>query len=188
LSDLVVQLRSLGLVDLTVTAGHAFGGDLEAVNVPSALVAAARHGADAVVVAMGPGVVGTGTRLGTTAIEAAPALDAVAALRGRPVFCARYSSSDARARHVGLSHHAATVLDLVRSAVEVPVPPAIVGDLAGVGDGRHDIVAVEPPDVAALLDRHGLHVTTMGRGPEQEPEFFAVCGSVGLHLASAVPT
>ena len=60
---------------------------------PSAL-ALARHALDAdiTVVAMGPGVVGTGTRLGTTALEAAPALDAAAALGGQPVLCARVSS------------------------------------------------------------------------------------------------
>ena len=40
--------------------------------------------ADAVVVGMGPGVVGTGTRLGTTGIEVAPILDSVAAMGGRP--------------------------------------------------------------------------------------------------------
>src|SRR5690606_37775288 len=53
LSDLVQELRTRGIVDTTVTAGHAFGGDLEAVAVPSAL-ALARHvaGADLVVVGM----------------------------------------------------------------------------------------------------------------------------------------
>src|SRR5690606_33977772 len=44
LSDLVAHLRAAGLVDVTVTAGHAFGGDLEAVNPASALVAARRVG------------------------------------------------------------------------------------------------------------------------------------------------
>ena len=77
LSDLVHELRGAGVVDVTVTAGHAFGGDLEAVAVPSAL-ALARHVADAdlVVVGMGPGVVGTGSVLGTTAVEVAGIIDA----------------------------------------------------------------------------------------------------------------
>src|SRR5262245_47017135 len=35
LSDLVHDLRRLGALDTTVTAGHTFGGDLEAVSVPS---------------------------------------------------------------------------------------------------------------------------------------------------------
>ncbi|HEX8803395.1 MAG TPA: DUF3866 family protein, partial [Acidimicrobiales bacterium] len=69
LSDLVHALRERGVLDVALTAGHAFGGDLEAVSVPSAL-ALARHvaGADVVVVGMGPGVVGTGSALGTTAV------------------------------------------------------------------------------------------------------------------------
>src|SRR5690606_2852096 len=69
LSDLVVDMVGNGLVAATITAGQAFGGDLEAVSVPSALLLA-RHvlGADAVIVGMGPGVVGTGTAFGTTAV------------------------------------------------------------------------------------------------------------------------
>ena len=85
MSDLVVAMRDKGLVQGTVTAGHAFGGDLEAVTVASALGLAAHVlDADAIVVGMGPGVVGTGTRLGTTGIEVAPILDTVAALGGTP--------------------------------------------------------------------------------------------------------
>src|SRR4051794_17050926 len=37
LSDLVVDLRRAALLDATITSGHAFGGDLEAVSVPGAL-------------------------------------------------------------------------------------------------------------------------------------------------------
>ena len=60
ISDLVDAMTRVGLIDTTITAGHAFGGDLEAVSVPSAL-ALARHvtHADVAIVAMGPGVVGT---------------------------------------------------------------------------------------------------------------------------------
>ena len=69
LSDLVVSMREAGLVDVTFTAGQAFGGDHEAVNVPSALVAARRVGkADVAIVGMGPGVVGTATALGCSRI------------------------------------------------------------------------------------------------------------------------
>ena len=59
LSDLVAAMRARDMIDATVTSGHAFGGDYEAVSVFSAL-AVARHlaSADAAVVAMGPGIVG----------------------------------------------------------------------------------------------------------------------------------
>src|SRR5947199_1963142 len=65
LSDLVATLCAKGLLDDTITCGHAFGGDYEAVSVFSAL-AVARHvaRADAAVVVMGPGIVGTNTRPG----------------------------------------------------------------------------------------------------------------------------
>ena len=128
-SDLVATMTDLGLVAATVTAGHAFGGDVEAVNVPSALLLArSQLAADVIVVGMGPGVVGTGTGLGTTAIEAASVLDATAALGGEPILAVRASSGDARARHHGISHHAATVLDLVRSPVTVPLPAPLAVD------------------------------------------------------------
>jgi len=178
-SDVVHDLRERGLIDSTVTVGHAFGGDVEALNVPAAL-ALARHAlhADISVVAMGPGVVGTGTRLGTTALEAAPALDAAAALGGQPVLCARVSTEDSRHRHQGVSHHSRTVLDLVRSPVDVALPAHAAPAL---GDQpRHRVTIIEPPDVGRLLDDHGLRVTTMGRGTEREPGFFAACGAAGV--------
>lgn len=186
LSDLVVSLHRAGLLDATITAGNAFGGEFEAVNVPSAL-AVARHMAevDVAIVAMGPGVVGTGTRLGTSALEAAPTLDAVSALGGQPVFCARWSRADQRPRHHGLSHHARTVLELVRSTVTVPVPGALLDD-AQVIASRHRLVVVEPPSMGELLKRLSLDVTTMGRGRDVEPEFFALCGAAGVWAADHV--
>src|SRR2546423_12554017 len=106
LSDLVAALTGRGLLDATVTCGQAFGGDFEAVSIFSALTVA-RHvgGADAVGGAMGPGVAGTGTRLGFSAVEVGPVLDAVTAVGGRPVACLRASFADPRPRPQGLSHH-----------------------------------------------------------------------------------
>jgi hypothetical protein len=181
LSDLVIDLRSRDLLVGTVTTGHAFGGDLEAVTLASGL-AVARHALDAevVVVGMGPGVVGTGSRLGRSGPDQATALDAAAWLGGRPVACVRASSGDGRARHQGVSHHTDTVLDATRSAVDVPVPPGLAVD----DRGRHRVVEVAPPDVAALLDAAGLRVTTMGRGPGADPLFFEAAGSAAAHAAS----
>jgi hypothetical protein len=179
LSDLMFDLRERGIVDGTVTAGHAFGGDLEAVTVASGL-ALARHllAADVVVAGMGPGVVGTGSPLGTTAIEVAGILDTVAALDGRGVLCVRASSADARERHRGISHHTATVLRLAHSKPVVPLPAALAaraGDL--------DATVVEPPDVAALLADQGLRITSMGRGPAEDPDFFAAAGAAAAWAA-----
>ncbi|MBI2710765.1 MAG: DUF3866 family protein [Actinobacteria bacterium] len=183
LSDLVAAMRDAGVVDGTVTAGHAFGGDLEAVTVPSALTLAAHVlRADVVVVAMGPGVVGTGTALGTTAIEVASLIDATEALGGRPVACMRVSDSDTRARHRGVSHHTLTALRLARASATLAALPGLL-DVTDV-PSRHGVAVVEGgPDVAALLAERGLHVTTMGRGPDREPRFFAACGAAGAVAA-----
>ena len=186
LSELVDQLRVRALLAGTVTGGHAFGGDYEAVNVISALVVArARLRADAVIVGMGPGVVGTGSPLGHTAIELAGIADTTLRLGGRPIFALRASEADQRDRHLGLSHHTSTVLGLCRGAT-LAVP---VGDetLAGIAliEG-HARVSVAVPDVAAMLDRVGLVVTTMGRGPGDDPLFFRFAAAAGLVAAHLV--
>jgi hypothetical protein len=174
LSDLVHDLRERGILDTTVTAGNAFGGEYESVSVPGGL-AVAQHvaGADVAVVGMGPGVVGTGTALGTTSVEAAAVVDAAAALGGRPILCARMSDADERGRHHGLSHHTRTVLGLIRTdGVPVPLP----ADVAGL------------PDAAAVLAAAGLRVTTMGRGPDEDPAFFAACAAAAAVAAERLPS
>jgi hypothetical protein len=123
LSDLVVDLVWNGLVDATVTAGHAFGGDYEAVNLRSALdVAAVAARANAIVVGTGPGVVGTGTERGFSGLEVADIIDAAARRGGTPVVALRYSDADARDRHRGVSHHSRTALADAAATAVVPVP------------------------------------------------------------------
>jgi hypothetical protein len=180
ISDLVDAMVRVGLVDATITAGHAFGGDLEAVSVPSAL-ALARHvlHADVAIVAMGPGVVGTSSPLGTTALEVAGVLDAAAALGGQPVAVLRMSDGDDRERHRGVSHHTRTALDLVRTSVLVAVP-----EEGAFAHPRHDVRVVPGPDVPALLAELDLRVTTMGRGPDEDPLFFRATGAAGALAAS----
>ena len=187
LSDLVADLRDRKVLDTTITAGHAFGGDLEAVSVPSAL-ALARHvaGADVVIVGMGPGVVGTGSALGTTAVEVAAVLDTVDALGGLGALCVRASEADGRDRHRGISHHVHTVLGLVRSHPIVPVPPALLGEARSLGDAAL-VEVVDGPAVGALLDGMGLRITSMGRGPADDPLFFAAAGAAAGWAAARIP-
>jgi hypothetical protein len=169
LSDLVAMLDERQLLDGTITAGHAFGGDTEAVNVPSAL-ALARHqlAADAVVVGMGPGLVGTGTVLGTTALEAVGVLDAAEALGGRPILAVRASEADERDRHRGVSHHTTTVLSLTHARVLVAVPEGFHIDASD-----HEVVELLVP----LID---IGITTMGRGPADDPLFFRAAAAAGV--------
>jgi hypothetical protein len=153
LSDLVAT----GIFDVTVTAGQAFGGDLEAVNVASALLAT---DADAVVVAPGPGVVGTDTAYGFSSLDVAATVDLVAALGGVPILAPRYSDADPRERHRGLSHHTTTVLALARTTPVVP----------------------DPADLPAL----DIDATTMGRTPAEDPGFFAYAAAAGAAAARSV--
>lgn len=54
-SKLVSLLKSAELVDVTITCGQAFGGDVECVNAYTALLCAKVLEADAVILASGPG-------------------------------------------------------------------------------------------------------------------------------------
>jgi hypothetical protein len=194
-SELVVAMKAAGLVDVTISAGHAFGGDHEAVNVPAALAVARVLGrADVAVVGMGPGSVGTATRLGLSALEVAPALDAVESLGGRPIAAVRFSLADPRLRHQGASHHSRTALGLLthaRATIGVPeggFEDRLRADLeaSGIAD-RHRLLTVADPDVPALLAQHRLQVTSMRRGPSDDPGFYAVAGAGGTVAALLAP-
>ena len=180
LSDLVHSLHTRGIVDTTITTGHAFGGDLEAVSVPSAL-ALARHvaGADLAIVGMGPGVVGTASPLGTTAVEVAGIVDAAHALGARVALCSRASGVDPRERHRGVSHHVHTILRLAAHRPEVPLPAALASEVDGA-------TVVDAPDAAGVLAKLDLTVTSMGRGPGDDPLFFAAASAAGAWAAGAL--
>ena len=190
LSRLVPELKAKGLLAAVVTCGHAFGGDLEAVNVYSGLLAArVVAGADVTVTAMGPGIVGTGTKFGFTGLEQGELVNAVHVLGGRPVAVPRISFADARTRHRGLSHHTATALGRVALApCTVPLPnmaedkAALVKrqlDEAGITT-RHQVVEVDGTPALKTMEELGLKVTTMGRSVAQDPEFFLAAGAAGL--------
>ena len=187
MSDLVADLRDNGTLSATVTAGHAFGGDFEAVTVHSGLALAAGPGAaDVVIVSMGPGMVGTGTRLGTTAVEAAGLLDAVRALGGRPVFCVRASEGDRRERHRGVSHHSETALELTTARPFVGAHPSSVVEVVTTRTSpRAELVDVAVPPVSEILAASGIRITTMGRDVEHDLLFFeaaAVAAAVAAGL------
>ena len=115
LSDLRAELAG------TVTVGQAFGGDLEATNIYGGLLAAAHVlRADVAIVAQGPGNLGTGTRWGFSGTAVGEAVNAVAALGGRPVGSLRISDADARGRHHGVSHHSLTAYGRVALAARRP--------------------------------------------------------------------
>jgi len=188
LSDVVAGLEDAGLLAATVTAGHAFGGDHEAVNLASALeVAVACAEADVIVVAAGPGVVGTGTPKGFSGLEVASTIDAAALGGGRPVLAVRFSETDLRARHRGVSHHVTTALANAHHRALVPIPAGAWPDPMPPELAAHEPVLVEGvPDVDGLLQAAGLMVTTMGRSATEDPGFFrwsAAAGTLAARLA-----
>lgn len=196
-SSSVRRLREEGLIDVTCTAGHAFGGDLEAVNVFSGLIALRHAGrVDAAIVAMGPGVVGTATPLGFTAMEQGQILDAAGSLGGMGVAALRISFVDLRERHVGVSHHSLTALTVAatqRCMVAVPeLPPqqaeAIEAQLAEVGiAARHEIVVVDAGPGLRELGRRGIRPSSMGRSIDDVPELFAAAAAAGALAARSMP-
>lgn len=190
-SDLVAACAGAGLVDLTVTCGQAFGGDLEAVTLHSGLVAARLIGAaDVAIVSIGPGVVGTGTVLGHGGVAQGEALNAAAAVGGRGVAALRVSFADDRERHRGVSHHTLAALSriaLARSIVAVPrLPEAesaqVESDLASAGVWeRHE--RADAGDGYALPDTRGVECRSMGRTPADDPAFFAAAAAAGTAAA-----
>ena len=188
LSDTCAAALDVGLIDATVSCGQAFGGTLEAINLHSGLLAA-RHvlEADCAIVAIGPGVAGTGTPFGHGGVAQGEAINATVAVGGRAVACLRISQADARDRHRGVSHHSVVALTRVACCAATVAVPTLRGEIsdgiesqlsdAGVWD-RHvravsDHGSVEPPSLM------GLSVRTMGRGYEDDPAFFAAAFAAG---------
>jgi Protein of unknown function (DUF3866) len=194
-SDLVRDLRQAELLDMTCTSGHAFGGDLESVTIFSGMAALKVVGkCDVVIAGMGPGVVGTGTILGHTAIEQGHLLDATAALGGRPFACVRISYADTRARHHGVSHHTLTALRIATHRRATVVLPELAGDYlaeingqleaAGISS-KHDVVTAAGEPGLALLDAKGIKPASMGRPLEQVRELFLAAAAAGRAAAQA---
>jgi len=188
-SGLVSSLKKAGLVDVTCTSGHAVGGDLEAVNPFSGLVALRAVGeVDAIVVAMGPGLVGTGSSLGFTAMEQGPLLDAAGALGGRPIACLRISFVDERERHYGISHHCITALTIATQRRCTVAVPELLGDQAqviaaqldesGIAE-RHLLVLADGVEPVRRAADAGVQLRSMGRGLEDNPEYFLAAGAAG---------
>jgi hypothetical protein len=200
LSEDVVQLRSAGLLCEHLTAGPAYGGELEALTVIGALQAAAGPlGWDAVIAGPGPGIVGSDSELGHGGMEALDTAHASLILGLETLIAPRMSSADPRTRHRGLSHHTATVLRMLLGNVTVPVParnqepwPQVGGgdgsfaELRNARGDRHEIWPREAP-----VDEYaesGLPTTHMGRKIAEDRLFFATSLAAGNALAEAMVT
>ena len=171
LSDTVRALRERGLVEAPVAVGACVAGDVACVSAAAAFVWAAQEGFDAVVCSIGPGIVGTASPWGHGGLSVAEAVVTARALGGRPVLAVRYSEGDPRERHRGLSHHTQAVLTLAGD-VEVGWPEGLE-----IPEGLEHVSAVP---VAGWEDAcTGLPLSHMGRGPDDDPWFFAVAFAAG---------
>ena len=199
-SQSVAELRASGLLAGTVTIGQAFGGDLEAVTLHSGLLAA-RLALDAeiAVVSQGPGNLGTGTRWGFSGVSAGEAVNAAAVLGGRPVGTLRISGADSRARHRGVSHHSLTAYGRVAlRRAEIAVPdlatdgsPAMAELANAVAAGvrqlsQHQLIMVDLTGLRTVLAASPIHLSSMGRGLEEDPGYFLAAAAGGRHAATLV--
>ncbi|WP_347350098.1 DUF3866 family protein [Intrasporangium sp.] len=195
-SRTVAGLRDAGWLAASITVGQAHGGDLEAVTVHTGLLAA-RHvvGADLVVVAQGPGNLGTGTRWGFSGTSAGEAVNAAGVLHGRPVCALRVSQADRRERHRGLSHHSRTAygrVALVAADVPVPVLPGAFGQL--VRAQAHELCAgtagrlaahdVSCDGLDAALRAVPVPLSTMGRAYQDDRAGFLASAVAGRFAAA----
>lgn len=193
-SRTAAALRENGWLAGTITVGQAFGGDLETVTLHNGLLAA-RHvlGADLIVVAQGPGNLGTGTRWGFSGVAAGEAVNAAAVLGGRPVAALRMSEADQRDRHRGISHHSLTAygrVALARADVVVPDLPgefgAQVAATAETLGSRHNLVRVSVDGLREVLARSPVGLSTMGRTLADDPAYFLAAAAAGRHAAALV--
>lgn len=185
----VRQLKALGWLDATVTVGHAFGGEIEAVNLHSALLLARfALEADLVFVSMGPGIVGTGTPFGFSGVEQGEAVNAVAALEGVPVFIPRIQGVDGRKRHQGVSHHTLTNLERVALAsAEVPLPHPLPGEVwyqIKSVSRHHRLFSLGLTEAEAnqFLDCYPVPIRSMGRAVAEDPLFLRTICAGAIHM------
>ncbi len=189
-SRTVSALRDAEWLAGSVTVGQAFGGDAEAVTLHTGLLAA-RHvlGADLAVVTQGPGNLGTGTRWGFSGVACGEAVNAAAVLDGRPVASLRISTADPRERHQGVSHHSLTAYGRVALAaadVVVPELPGTFGDTVREQASRlaqHRIVNVPVDGLLDALRAAPVRLSTMGRGLDEDAEYFLAAAAAGRHAA-----
>ncbi len=186
LSHQVETLTDLKLIEDTITFNHAFGGNYEAVNVYSGLLAA-KHicKADLAVILMGPGIVGTNTKWGTTALEQGVFLNAVHTLNGMAIGVPRVSFADLRKRHRGISHHSLTVFTKIsKEPCYLPFPtelknkPPIDSQLDLLT--HHKIKWIDTTKYRYILENAALELKSMGRTLSEDLHFFDTAFAAGL--------
>ena len=188
-SKTVKYLKEKKIIDNTITVGHSFGGDFECINVYTGLITAKEVlDSDITIVTMGPGIVGSGTKYGFSGIEQGYIIDAINSLGGTSIVVPRISFRDKRNRHLGMSHHSITVLDeIIQTQTNLILPELdsekeefINNQIDSTGiSTKHNIMHQDGSCIKEALDHFNLKITTMGRGYDEDKEFFSTLGAVG---------
>jgi hypothetical protein len=188
----VKELRERSLLCGHITAAPSYGGEHEALSTVGALDAATALDWDAVLVGPGPGIIGSDTTYGHGGMAALDSAHAALSLGLPPILSPRLSTSDPRDRHRGLSHHTATVLELLLGGVGIAMPDT---DAAGSDEAKHHLTQAAakhhhllkaPADLKGYA-ASGLPAKTMGRDISEDPLFFASPLAAG-HLLSGSST
>jgi len=189
LSRDLAELRERGLLAGHVTAAPAYGGERDALSTVGAIDAGRRLGWDAALVGPGPGIIGSNTEFGHGGMAALDSAHAALSLKLPVLISPRLSASDPRERHLHLSHHTFTLLELLLAPVDVALPEA--SDLDGLDEATNHLRS-------AAADRHrlrpapidlegygasGLPTRTMGRSLAEDPLFFAAPLAAGHRLS-----
>jgi len=179
LSDTLRDLKAWQLLEVAVAVSPCLDGDVQAVTTASALAWVGGQGFDAVVCAIGPGIVGTGSTLGHGGLAAVEAVNTARALGGAPVLAVRYSEADPRERHRGVSHHTRSILRLCGEVTVawprgLPAPEWLTPRAEVEVEGWHE-------DCARLPLSH------MGRGLETDAYFFMTAFAAGRCARDLVP-
>ncbi|WMM26478.1 DUF3866 family protein [Tissierella sp. MB52-C2] len=193
-SNTIRDLKGKEILDKTITVGHAFGGDLETINIYTGLIAAKEIlKGDITIISMGPGIVGSGTKYGFTGMEQGYIIDAINNLGGLAVAVPRISFKDLRERHKGISHHTITVLSQITNTKANVVLPYLEEekedylkeqiDKLNIKT-RHNIIFQDGEDIQKAMEMFNLKTSSMGRTIKDDIDYFISLGAVGQYVAS----
>jgi hypothetical protein len=191
ISSSVAKLKDMELIDSTITIGQAFGGDFEAINIYTGLIAAKEiTNSDLIVVSPGPGKVGTATKYGFSEIEFGHLIDAVNNLSGAPVFVPRINFSDIDYRHYGLSKHSVTILKEISGSRASVILPSMEKEKLRIIEEeikknnlhlKHDFFICDSRVVKEAIDEYNISLNTMGKTFQDDADYFKCAGAAGVY-------
>jgi len=187
-SRVVHALKQRNYIQHTVTSGQSFGGDLEAINVYTGLIALVQVlRVDVVIITPGPGVTGSNTTYGFSGIEVGENVNRVSSLGGTPLVIPRLTFKDQRQRHCGVSHHTLTALSVAAHRPALfPLPPMRSEEMKRVTRqltaydifDKHLVCSVLlpqnlEPEILLQNEQEYIEFSSMGRDLAEDPLFFA---------------